>query len=363
MIIYIIPVIAVLISTYTFHDKRATVICFLVFAWLLLAVRDLNMGMRDTLGTYYSLFQRVHVASFSDLINGSLGFNSILFTLSMKLYQMVFGSYYQGYIALNAFFILGGLCIGIIRNNMISDEHDALIVCIAFYAMLYPFMFTLIRQYTAIAVLFAASYPALRNRNKWGFLISTVIAGLVHSTALIVLLLYPCVCLLRFSKRWLIVVAISSLVGILLPEIIIKMLDMLPFLDQRMRFVESGVYGLNTQGVGYGSLLLYFALLLYFVHLFSFREIGEKYNDLVWMLGFAIIFQAWSHVIVEFYRVSMYFSISIPLLIVLMPWRKNGCKHNEVGDIVVCLMFLMYFYSSVAVSANILPYAFASSLY
>lgn len=358
MLPYLFPIILAFIGAYIIRNLRLTVYVFMSAAWVLLAFRNLEMGMRDTMGTYFDLFNYVRTVDFLDIVFGHVETDSSLFALSMKLYQQIFGMDYQGYIALISMFIMFCFARFLLTSDLIEDSTGAFLACVVLYVTIFPFTFSLIRQMTALAILLVGAYLPLQNKNLLGFVVGTIFAGLIHSTAFVFLLLYPCTLYLTPSKRILIVVIFISFVGILFPHLVMNLLSTLPFLSTRMRYIQLGIYSADTQGLGYGTLLLWTFLLVLFYILLSERSELAIHSNLFWMLSFAVVFQGWSHTVVEFYRVAMYFSASLSVLVTLLPFRRMRDRSNELLDVAICVLCLFYFYGSSAVAGNILPYSF-----
>lgn len=183
------------------------------------------------------------------------------------------------------------------------------------------------------------SFPYLRDRKLWKFIACVIIASLFHKTALIFLGAYW-LAFIPLNKKtiffYLIIFAACLLYG-----------------DQIARFIatESSVYDTRfegyitrTNGLTYSGLIQF---LLFFVLCFAYYKPTVKYDktSICWfnMLILAIIFQTMAVVIAEFFRVAMYFSV---FLIILVPKVLESVPINnrKIYTGILSVLLLIYFF-------------------
>lgn len=361
MTIYLVSIAAIVVLSLIIRNKWVTVVLFGCITWFLAAFRDLNLGLFDTTGGYYLLFNQVQTSSIGEIVSGVFRTETALFELIDKVIQAFVGNDYQAYIAVLSFVFILCFCIAILR---FANEHSwsgvqTTIGCVAYFSLVYFYSYTMLRQFAALSVIIAFAYPCLRQRRVAGFLAAVIFASLLHSTALVFLVAYPVCVFLRYKNRCFAVVLGIAALGTLTPQIILLLLASIPIpmLQIRLGYIAHGIYEADAAGVGYGT-LVFLALLALFYMWHRQKETDSSYDELLWLVSMGIIFQGWAHVIVEFYRVALYFIVFNAFL---LPERLQLIpeKYMRIVSMMTAICILMaYGLLVLAENAGVVPYSF-----
>lgn len=221
-----------------------------------------------------------------------------------------------------------------------KNSPNLLISFIIFFAMgFFNFSMHGVRQGLAIAFIMLSYFP-LRNNKLIPFLIYIAIAACFHKTALIFAVAYP-FCRLGFNKKTLFIyiafIAIMFFVG---NDILRGFAEEFASYDGRLSYYANTSKSLNMSG----CIQLILFLILIMTNLKSYMAKDKDASVLLTLLILAIVFQTFAIFIAEMFRVAMYFSI---FLVILVP-RFLSCytkKYRTIVTITLCVLLLIYFYS------------------
>lgn len=362
MAVYLISLLFVVPISVIIRNKRLAIILFGIMFWALASFRDLNLGLRDTTGTYFELFQYAYSHQLGELLaGGSFGLETAFFLLATKIIQSVIGNNYQIYIAVLSLFQTACFthAVATVSDDRRWDCMQTVMACIAFFSIVYFYSYTMLRQFTALSILLAFAYPCLQSRNKIRFLIAVMIAGLVHSTSLVFLIVYPLCMLFKYERKHLAATVAVAVMGTVMQDIILAALKMvpIPMLQTRLGYIAHGIYASDTGDVGYGTLAFLIMLALLYIwgqrsHLDPFR------STLLWIVSAGIAFQGWSHVVVEFYRVAIYFTVFNSLM--LPEWLGTLDRPGKrlLAFTLISLLLLSYGLFALSDNTGVVPYRF-----
>lgn len=351
MTIYCISLALIVFLSLSIRNNRVCIVAFGLVVWFLAAFRDLNLGILDTTGTYYRLFCNSRIHTFRELFEGALGYENLFWCVITKFLQLFVGNSYQLYIAIISAIIIGCFCAAIIyaSNQFKWSTLLLMLSCIIFFSTVYFFLYTMIRQFAAMSIIACTTYPSLNKKKPLGYFISIIISGAIHSTALIFLPVYFICNIAKYRLFWLYLCIGIAIIGSLVPKIILSILNAIPILQTRMGYLMHGVYSDETSTMGYGTLLFLTVVVLLCIYHFSDFSDAEMSN-LFWIASFGIIFQGWSHVIVEFYRVAFYFNFFIAILI---PARLSFVSSKASRQYIAYFAILAFtFYGLVIIATN-----------
>lgn len=361
MIVYLASIAAVALLSLLVRNKWVTIVLFGCIMWFLAAFRDLNLGLFDTAGGYYLLFNDSLTLSLGEVVSNAFESETALFQLINKVIQAFIGNDYQAYIATLSFFYILCFCIAIMR---FANEHSwsgvqTAIGCIAYFSLVYFYSYTMLRQFAALSVLIAFAYPCLRRRQAIGFFLAVAFAGLLHSTALVFLVVYPLCVYFPYKNKYIFIVLAAAALGSLAPRIVMSLLVSIPIpmLQVRLGYIAHGIYEAETAGVGYGTLV--FLVLLALLYIWHRQKENEfSYSDLLWLITLGIVFQGWSHVIVEFYRVAIYFIVFNAFILPERLQRISEKNLRMISMVLILGILLAYGLFVSAENAGVVPYAF-----
>lgn len=361
MTVYFIALFFMFLLPLLTRNKWLAVALFGSVTWFLAAFRNLNLGLYDTTGTYYDLFVFAQSHPFDEIASSALGFENALFAFATKVIQLFTGSNYQAYIATLSLIFTGCICAALVR---FAKEREwsgiqMTVACVSYFSLVYFYSFTMLRQFAALSVLVAFAYPCLERRGFAQFLVAVAFASMLHSTAMVFIISYPLCVLVPYQKGHFIVVLGLAALGTLAPRFIMTVLSSIPIpaLQIRMGYIVHGIYEAETAGIGYGTLTLLVALAAFYIWRMP-KGTVTSYYDLLWLISMGIVFQGWSHVIVEFYRVAMYFTV---FNIFLLPERLclvGNERLRTASMLIVMGTLLAYGLLVFADNVGVVPYSF-----
>ncbi|NMM99262.1 EpsG family protein [Bifidobacterium olomucense] len=354
--VYIFTLFLIAGVFYAIPVKKISCTISVCLMWFITAFRNINVGIPDARGTYLDLFNNLRSQNFFSVISNPFA-EGWLFNVLSKIIQIIsIGNYRFYLIILSAIFYT---CLGIFIYKYSSN---ALISCIIFFCSYLLFTFSMLRQFTAICILLLFSFSYLKQRRFIAFIVSVILAGLIHSTSFIFLIAYPICFYLTYNIIFLFFTILLSIFGTLFSNTILTLLNLIPMLRYRMDLAESGIYSLNTNDTGYGTLLMLIIFLI-FCFLILKKRISYQDNILLLLFSVGIIFQGWSHVIVEFYRVAWYFTIFLIILLPSCISKINDSLIKKSIFICIFIFYLFYFIYYVVPSGQGLPYNFYWEIY
>lgn len=214
-------------------------------------------------------------------------------------------------------------------------------------------MFSGIRQMIAIGIGFIA-YEFTRNKKLIPFLISVVIAMSFHTSAFMIIFMYP-LYHTRITKKWLIVVVPLVSVIFLYNQAIFGLLALL-----LNRYTK---YDTNIELTGAYTILILFVMFVIFAFLIPDEKSLD--NETIGLRNFlllATVLQMFAPLHTLAMRMNYYYIIFIPLLIPKiienrsLKWKQLAI----VGRHVMVVFFLIYFFISAQGEGNlnVFPYHF-----
>lgn len=221
-----------------------------------------------------------------------------------------------------------------------KESPNLLISFIVLFGMNF-FMFSMhgIRQGLAIAFIMISYFP-LRDKKLIPFLLLVGIGACFHKSALIFVVAYP-FCRMGFNKKTLIMyMGFISLMFVFGNTLIREIaMDMSEY-DERLMLYAYREKALSLSG--FIQLCLFMVLIL--TKLKTFIQKDKDASILITLLALAIIFQTFAIFIAEMFRVAMYFST---FLIILLPrfLKTYSPDTRRIVTVLLCGALLLYFYS------------------
>lgn len=328
MVIYIYLVLFEFLKL-ILHSKKINKKYYIIFAGILLfllsTLRSINFGS-DTIG-YVNRYLSLSYISLGELLQNTL--NGIekdsFFYLFAKLISLT-GANYRIWLA-----VIAGIFIYSISKLIVSYSGEPYTSIVAFISLGYfYFSLTGLRQTMALSMIIL-SYKHLRDRKLMPFILLVLFGSLFHSTAIVFIIAYP----LANMK-----VGLKQGVGILIALILAylfknEVLIMLSYLNMGDRYENYLNHGASLTISGFIIQFAIYIFCLYFKK--DILKSDIKNLSLYNLLFFGLVFQAFSAVIAEFFRVSMYFSI---FSIVLIPKAILSVKDKNMKMIIYLSVLL-----------------------
>ena len=324
------------VATACFIGNKKVLIAFFGLSWFVLSsFRNLHMGLYDTLGTYYDSFRNVKtlVRVNENWLSPTAGPLYSVLTFVFRL----FSDNYHLFISLISFIIILSVCCLIYFNS--SKTADILLECAAFFSLFYFYSYFLVRQFVSIAILCSFAFPALVRKDKIKFVLSVILAGLIHPTAFIFLLSFPALLNCVYTLKTLVVSVIISAIGIILPSVVFRFVNFVDLTNSIIGYYNNGVY--SNGGSIPGTWFVYVFLLLCIRFLKS--ELTDFDNTVMWIVDIGIF------AILLFPKFRDACSIQ-------MKNRRFVALSSDLASFLILLFLLIYMVSISANNAYCNPY-------
>jgi hypothetical protein len=223
--------------------------------------------------------------------------------------------------------------------HVIYKESESPLLSVIAWLALGFFMFSLsgLRQTLALSITMLAYFPA-KNRKMWKFIFLVAIATLFHSSAIIFLLVYP------FAQKKLgymhLIIAGVVLVAFLGFQGQVRSLIASVFEDSYLGGYADQDATLSFAGFIIQVLMFAFSLLYY-------PNVVKKHENakILYNLSFiGMLFQLFTALIAEMFRVSMYFSFFNVLLIPLAIQSEPSKSMRQILTVMIGVIFVVYMF-------------------
>lgn len=347
MIVTIIYTLLILFLAlfYDFNNTKSRnqyIIVISVILFLISGLRNLHVGPDDTAIYYNSYLYNGHLTYSEVYLNA---FKDPFYSVFARFLYDIIGPHYTILLCVYASIFVFSICRLLIKNKV----EDPLVSFVILLAMgFFAFSMTGIRQTLAMSFT-VLSYPYLKDRKLIKFVALVLVAALFHKSALCFLILYP---LTYVKLDWkLIIMYIGIWVCVFVQKDFLLNKLLTSELDSRLEiYSELGSRGLSVSG------LIQLLLFLIFSLIYSKDIIKRDSSSVILfhMLSLSIIFQLFAGTIAEFFRVAMYFSV---FLILLIPKVISIIPNASRNLVRTCLIFLLLCYFLFMGSGKI-PYFF-----
>lgn len=319
-------------------DKKYLIVVFTLLV-LFLVLKSQDVGIDN--GNYKKIFEYCHNLGFFEL------FKYGRHEIGYKIYNKIISSiYYNFSFLLIVTSILSMIGVYFFMKNNSKNYIYTILIFITFN--FYGYFFGIYRQVLAISILlFSIKY--IKEKKLVLFLISVFIASLFHKTALIFIPIYF-ISNIKITKK--ILFLWSSLIIIFLG-----------FKDFIISFILNYIYKpadvIGIGGEGYKMLILMIMLSFVSYH-YQDKLIKQDKNNQIFinMIYVGTIIQCLSTAFGNIYRLTLYFSIAI---IILIPNIIKCIENKKLRSLIVILMFTsltLYFYYNTRNLINYSPYSF-----
>lgn len=352
MIIYIVSIIMICINMYIFRkNNKYFCISSGIILWLLIALRHISIGLNDTENVYLPYFEMITQMNIVDILNYEW-MPDKLFYIVMKLISII-TSNYQVFIAIMAIPFTVFVMVIIYKYSK-----QPLLSVIIFISLYYAYAFFLMRQVIAMGIVFY-SFKHIKNRKVLKFIITILIASLFHNTAVIFLIAYPICRYIKFGVKNYIAIIVAYLIAKLSSNLILQIVEYIDFSGRITNGIIHNIYQMSDD-ISIVGLLITVSILIISTIYYKKLEDEEK-DEANYLLNLSTIgstIYCFSGAITEFYRVALYFSLFNVLLLPNTLSSKKNKKDLLVYEIVIGLIFVIYFLTRTINNIGINPYMF-----
>lgn len=345
MVTIVYTVIIFMLGLFTkMNDEKARK-RFLVLSGIILVLisglRSYDINSGDTF-QYAVMFMQDTRMSFQAILNS--GIKDPFYHVFSKCISLVLGNNFS--IILIVFSIV---YIYSFEKLIQKESPNLLLSFVVFFSMGF-FFFSMngARQSLAIAFVMLAYFP-LKEKKLFRFLVFVFIATCFHKTAVIFVVAYP-FCRLGFNKKVAFLYLSLIIVLMFMGNTLIHgfALEMSTY-DERFVYYAESERALSF--AGFIQLCLFFVLTI--TNWSRFKAEDSDASMLITILVLAMIFQVFAVFIAEMFRVAMYFST---FLVVLVPrlLQTYPPSYRKLLTSILCALLLLYFYTN----PNRLNYSF-----
>lgn len=329
----------------TAPQKNYTIVVFFVLYFLLLALRHESIGV--DLGGYIRSFTRLRNYSWGEAIQTSRWETG--FVILTKFIGTFIASP-QVYVA-----IIAALCVLPVAKLYYRESEDDITV-MALFAIFPVFMMNFSGLRQAVAIAFTpAVYYAARERRLIRAILLSLCASLLHTSALVLLLIYP-LYRMRLRPRHLWWILPSVAVFYVFSNPLYFLLSPLLGSEYASQYTALGSTGAVTM------LILFLLFTLYAFLLPNEEQMDEDTMGLRNLLVIILLIQVFASISTLAMRLNYYFLILLPLLIPKVSHRitRMDVRYVQLIRIGIAAFFLLYYFFKIHTqdSLNIYPYAF-----
>lgn len=313
--------------------RRTYLIVSGIILVIISGLRSYYIGSGDT-SRYATMFEEDVTMTFQQIYDS--GIKDPFYHVFSKALSFVVGNNFPALLT-----IFAVIYIAAYSKLVQRESNDLLVSFIVFFSMgFYNFSMHGVRQGLAIAFVMLAFFPLKEKKILW-FLVLVFVAACFHKSAAIFVVAYP-FCKLGFNRysAYLYLALIVFLMFFGNPLLRAFASEMSVY-DERFEDYAATTKSLTYSG--FIQLCLYFGLVLN--NLSRFRKLERDASLLITLLILAMIFQVFAVFIAEMFRVAMYFS---SFLVILVPrlLRTYPPSNRKTVTLTLCALLLLYFYMS-----------------
>ena len=296
------------------------------FLFIISALRSIDFAS-DTTG-YVNKYLSLSYVDFSilldDLFNG-VGKDPFFYLFSKVI--SIAGFSYQVWLA-----VIASIFCFSISKLIYRYSNEPFISFVALISLGYfYFSLTGLRQTMALGCIIL-SYKYLKERNIIPFVLLVLLGSLFHSSALIFLISYP-VANIKIGWKQLLGIGAAFIVSLFYSNQIREIIRVVGWTDSLVAYAD------QKTSLSISGFIIQLSIFLFCLKYKKELLKKDKNNQSLYNLLFlGLIFQAFSTVIAEFFRISMYFSI---FSIILIPMSIGVIKDKQIMIIVYLSVFVM----------------------
>lgn len=323
------------------RKQAVTLLCIIL--WLILGMRSIELGLYDTKNVYYTLFNHVLRQDFKEFATELSILNEPLMRIITWIIAHLTKNFQMYLLMTSAFPIFA------IRQLLIEEDKDPVFGIAVFWGLYFFYGTFLVKQMMAMSMI-TFSYKYLKRRELAKFIICVCVGACIHKTSIFFIITYIACKYIKINKFFIISIFPLMSIGVFAQNFILNIIYKLPTFNFET-YIYYGVYS-KGQGMTFSS-FFYLGMIIICYYLKEGHDTGE-YTDLLIISYIGCVFNSWSTIIMEFYRLALYFNVFNCLL---LPYAlsKKTIKNQRVKRSI--LLVIMYIYAYViAINTHSLPY-------
>ena len=347
-----IVIFVILFILSSLFNKNKKIFCILVMIVLasLLSLRNMKIGLNDTANIYYPFFLNMNGISFKGIFLDS-NLQDFGFFIIMKIirtisdnYQICIGVFASIYIMLVMFFIY-------------KNSKDAFFSTVIFISLYFLYGTYLMRQVIAMGILLMA-YKYIVKQDFIKFLLIVILASLFHRTAFIFILAYPFCKFNKFSYKNYVYILVAFLISKYLFKYVWTILPYIDFTGKVGMALANNIYTVGNGNESLGGFYINLAILLVCDIVIRKKELKSnyEYNVLMNLSTLSCILFCCLNIVIEFYRMSLYFGIFNIILLANITSEINNEKYRKTIKYLIIGIFIIYFLFRPINTMNCNPY-------
>ena len=231
-----------------------------------------------------------------------------------------------------------------------KKESEMPILTILLFVTIAPFtmFFSGLRQAIAIAIAVPAFYLA-KNKKMFCFIAIVILATLIHTSAVLLFVIYP-LYHAKITKKWLLFV---------IPIIVVIFIFNEQIFSFMLRFLKDEYAERYSELESTGAYSVLILLILFGIYSFLIPDNEKLDGETIAMrnfLLFSICIQCFAPIHTLAMRMNYYFLIFIPILIPrIIKYRKQSLREvTQLSQVVFTLFFAVYFFYEAYTGADVL---------
>lgn len=333
-------------SQLSIKRNQTMISLFFLGLFVLLALRDITVG--KDIRTYEAIFHKCSIIAFDrlPLLQWELGY-----TIYNKIVASIFNNY-RFFLIITAAIVL----IPIYKLYSMEAEYSYLVIIIFINMPCFLMIFSGLRQAIAIS-LGVVAYMLIKNKRYLWSILVILLAVSFHTSAGILVLLYPAYVMKIRAKQLLYIIPIIVAIYLFRVPILEFAISLMP-----SHYVE--FYGEIEQTGAFGMMVLFILFSVFAFIVCDEAAMSPKDYFMRNILLVATVFQMFVPIHGLIQRASYYFLVFVPLSIIcIMQSPKKYLKSiSNLATIVIGCFFTLYFFYNAAFSADnlldVFPYKF-----
>lgn len=348
----IIFVVLFILSLIFYKNNKVYCLWGAIILSTLLSLRSMKIGLNDTANIYYPFFINIKDISFGGIFLDN-NLQDVGFFIIMKVIRII--SYnYQICIGLFA-----SLYIILVMHFIYINSKDAFFSTIIFISLYFLYGTYLMRQVIAMGILLMA-YKYIVKKDFVRFLLIVILASLFHRTAFIFILAYPFCVFNSFSYKNYIYILVAFLVSKYLFRYVWAILPYVDFTGKVGMALDNNIYTVGNGKESLGGFYINLAIIFFCDIILRKKRMKPNYEDEVLMnlSTLSCVFFSCLNIVIEFYRMSLYFGIFNIILLPNIINKIENEKYRKTIKYLIIGIFIIYFLFRPLNTMNCNPYLF-----
>lgn len=333
IIFFVILFFSIIYENMKVKNKKVSKIILIIIVFLLSAMYAARKFLFENYGTdYYSYKEWYEFMSLG--IKNIFSSNNIGFNFLIVITKLLFNNFY-------CFLFLVGIIINSCVLKYITSNSKQITLSMMIYLTIFYFStFNIMRQWIACAI-YLLLYESLKNKKIIKYIIGCVIASMFHTSAVMLIFLYPFVNIGKASiKKFILTIIIGIIIAININYIEINFLysNGISIFEEYSKYqnYNLGISNYMNFSICLTNFIIMIWLILKHKYILERRDENVKSNLLV----IAIIFSFISTKSFAFARFSMYF---MPIILLTIPDMLEVVRKKDRSIILPIIYLILLF--------------------